>query len=66
MTDIDNVKNIFKDIRIFWINLKRADKRRVKMEEYFKKYDLNAERIDAVDGNNIDLEEYKKNYNINL
>lgn len=63
--NIENVKNILKDIPIFWINLERAYRRREKMEEYFKKYDLNAERIEAVDGNNIDLEEYKKNYNIN-
>lgn len=63
--DINNVKNILKDIPIFWINLERAYKRRNKMEEYFKKYNLNTERIEAVDGNNIDLEEYKQKYNIN-
>jgi GR25 family glycosyltransferase involved in LPS biosynthesis len=63
--DIENVKNILKDISIFWINLKRANTRREKMEECFVKYNLKAERIDAVDGNDIDLEEYKKKYNIN-
>jgi GR25 family glycosyltransferase involved in LPS biosynthesis len=63
--NIENVKNILKDIPIFWINLERADKRRNKMNEYFKKYNLEAERIEAIDGNNIDLEEYKKNYNVN-
>lgn len=65
MANIENVKNILKDIPIFWINLKRADARRKKMEEYFLKYNLNAERIEAIDGDNLDLEEYKKNYNIN-
>ena len=63
--DINNVKNILKDIPIFWINLDRAEKRRNNMIENFKKYDLKAERIDGIDGNNINLEEYKKNYNIN-
>lgn len=63
--NIENVKNILKDIPIFWINLERADRRRNKMNEYFLKYNLEAERIEAIDGNNIDLEEYKKNYNIN-
>jgi GR25 family glycosyltransferase involved in LPS biosynthesis len=64
--NIENVKNILKDIPIFWINLERAVERRVKMEKYFVKYNLNAERIDAIDGNNIDLEQYKQNYRINV
>lgn len=63
--NIENVKNILKDIPIFWINLERAESRREKMENYFNKYNLKAERIEAVDGNNIDLEEYKKNYVVN-
>ena len=62
--NIDNIKNILKDIPIFWINLERAEKRRNKMIQYFEIYDLDAERIDAIDGNNINIEEYKKNYNI--
>lgn len=64
--NIQNVKNILKDIPIFWINLERAEKRRNKMNEYFIKYDLNGERIDAIDGNNLDLEKYKQNYDINI
>ena len=63
--NIENVKNILKDIPIFWINLERADKRREQMNKYFDKYALKAERIIAFDGNDINLEEYKKIYNIN-
>lgn len=63
--NIDNIKNILKDIPIFWINLERANDRKKKMESYFDKYDLKAERIEAIDGNNIDLNEYKQIYNIN-
>jgi GR25 family glycosyltransferase involved in LPS biosynthesis len=63
--DIYNVKNILKDIPIFWINLDRAVERRNKMNDYFLKYDIKAERIEAVDGNNINIEEYKQIYNIN-
>jgi GR25 family glycosyltransferase involved in LPS biosynthesis len=63
--NIENVKNILQDIPIFWINLERALERRNKMNELFLQYDLQAERIDAIDGNNINLDEYKQNYNLN-
>lgn len=62
--NIDNVKNILKDIPIFWINLNRATERREKMENYFIKYGLANERIEAIDGNDINLEEYRQIYNV--
>lgn len=60
-----NVKIILKDIPIFWINLQRSNERRIKMENNFKKYNLQATRVDAIDGDNINLKEYKENFNIN-
>ena len=63
--NIKNTENILRNIPIFWINLERAYDRRKNMENTFLKYNLNVERIEAIDGNNINLEEYKKNYDIN-
>ena len=60
-----HIHNLLKDIPIFWINLKRSEKRRLNMELNFKKYDLKNIRVEAIDGNDIIIDEYKKKYTIN-
>lgn len=60
-----HIHDLLKNISIFWINLKRSERRRNIMLEELKKYNLNHTRIEAVDGNDIDVDEYKKKYTIN-
>lgn len=45
------------DIKIYWINMNKSKNRRIHMEKELKKYSLNNERIEGVNGNQ--LENYK-------
>jgi GR25 family glycosyltransferase involved in LPS biosynthesis len=57
------IKNIIDDIPIFYINLKRANDRKVLIEDILSKNNLIYERIDAIDGLNLNMVDLKKIYN---
>ena len=53
-------KNLDLNFKVYWINLERSPKRKTKMIEQFKKYNItNHERVEAVDGNKINQYNFK-------
>lgn len=58
-------KNLDLNFKVYWINLERSPKRKNKMIEEFKKYNItNHERVEAVDGNKINEYKFKIPQNV--
>lgn len=56
---INSIYNKLYNIPIYWINLARSEKRRIKFIDQLEKYELdNTHRVEGVDGINLNLDNY--------